>query len=256
VLLQEDRAELARQLITVVVQDLDDLNVLPALDHIGYRVTPSMDRRDQRLIRFEKRMDRGHEAIGGKLHTPEFVDHDHASSPFSTAHRRQGDMFERFYVDVITADRRPAGPVDVRDERFRTINVLRGAWAITPTMIWSGFTRRRLPTTVQEEQCSMYDVLVFDHRLAEYRPLDSKAELARLLFGYTTGNGQRFPAQPELVRFVVRPGRDSDDQTDLTGKEAIARAEHGEAIRFVYRAEGQRTEGLLVRIGTGHLRVR
>ena len=50
----------------------------------------------------------------------------------------------------------------------------------------------------------MYDVLVFDHRLAEHRPLDSKAELARLLFGYTTGNGQRFPAQPELVRFVAR----------------------------------------------------
>ena len=42
----------------------------------------------------------------------------------------------------------------------------------------------------------MYDVLVFDHRLAEHRPLDSKSELARLLFGYTTGNGQRFPAQP------------------------------------------------------------
>ena len=45
----------------------------------------------------------------------------------------------------------------------------------------------------------MYDVLVFDHRLAEHRPLDSKSELARLLFGYTTGNGQRFPAQPDLV---------------------------------------------------------
>ena len=44
------------------------------------------------------------------------------------------------------------------------------------------------------------------HRLAEHRPLDSKSELARLLFGYTTGNGQRFPAQPELVRFVARPG--------------------------------------------------
>jgi hypothetical protein len=102
----------------------------------------------------------------------------------------------------------------------------------------------------------MYDVLVFDHRLAEYRPLDSKAELARLLFGYTTGNGQRFPAQPELVRFVVRPGKGSGDQTDLTGKEAIARAENGEVIRFVYRAGGQRTEGLLMRIGTGHLRVR
>ena len=56
----------------------------------------------------------------------------------------------------------------------------------------------------------MYDVLVFDHRLAEHRPLDSKAELARLLFGYTTGNGQRFPAQPELVRFVARPGGEGD----------------------------------------------
>jgi hypothetical protein len=42
----------------------------------------------------------------------------------------------------------------------------------------------------------MYDVMVFDHRLAEHRSLDSKAELARLLFGYTTGNGQRFSAQP------------------------------------------------------------
>ncbi len=78
----------------------------------------------------------------------------------------------------------------------------------------------------------MYDVMVFDHRLAEYRPLDSKAELARLLFGYTTGNGQRFPAQPELVRFVVRPGKDSDEQADLTGREAIAHAEEGETIRW------------------------
>jgi hypothetical protein len=102
----------------------------------------------------------------------------------------------------------------------------------------------------------MYDVMVFDHRLAEHRPLDSKAELARLLFGYTTGNGQRFPAQPELVRFVVRPSRDSQEQTDLTGREAVAHAENGEIIRFVYRAEGRRTEGSLARIGSGELRVR
>jgi hypothetical protein len=102
----------------------------------------------------------------------------------------------------------------------------------------------------------MYDVMVFDHRLAEHRPLDSKAELARLLFGYTTGNGQRFPAQPELVRFVVRPSRDSQEPTDLTGREAVAHAENGEIIRFVYRAEGRRTEGSLARIGSGELRVR
>ena len=102
----------------------------------------------------------------------------------------------------------------------------------------------------------MYDVIVFDHRLAGHRPLDSKAELARLLFGYTTGNGQRFPAQPELVRFVVRPGRDSDDEADLTGREAIAHAEGGEVIHFVYRAEGRRHEGSVFRIGSGQLRVR
>ncbi len=102
----------------------------------------------------------------------------------------------------------------------------------------------------------MYDVMVFDHRLAQHRPLDSKAELARLLFGYTTGNGQRFPAQPELVRFVVRPGKDSHDQTDVTGWQAIAHAEDGEVIRFVYRAEGRRREGSLARIGSGQLRVR
>ena len=102
----------------------------------------------------------------------------------------------------------------------------------------------------------MYDVMVFDHRLAEHRPLDSKAELARLLFGYTTGNGQRFSAQPELVRFVVRPGGDRDDEVDLTGPEAVVHAAEGEVIRFVYRAEGRRTEGTLARIGTGELRVR
>src|SRR5881398_3668340 len=99
--------------------------------------------------------------------------------------------------------------------------------------------------TVQEEQRSMYDVLVFDHRLAEHRPLDSKAELARLLFGYTTGNGQRFAAEPQLVRFVARPGGDGEDQSVLTGEQAIALAEGGEVIRFVYRAEGRRTEGTL-----------
>jgi hypothetical protein len=104
----------------------------------------------------------------------------------------------------------------------------------------------------------MYDIVIFDHRLAEHRQLDSKAELARLLFGYTTGNGQRFPAQPELVRFVARPGKDDDDLGlgDLTGPEAISYAEGGEVIRFVYRAEGRRTEGSLARIGTGELRVR
>jgi hypothetical protein len=102
----------------------------------------------------------------------------------------------------------------------------------------------------------MYDVLVFDHRLAEHRPLDSKSELARLLFGYTTGNGQRFPAQPDLVRFVARPGRDSNVQDVLTGRDAIARAESGEVVDFVYRAEGRRTEGSLARIGNGELRVR
>ncbi|HEV2895626.1 MAG TPA: hypothetical protein VG411_17890 [Actinomycetota bacterium] len=100
----------------------------------------------------------------------------------------------------------------------------------------------------------MYDVLVFDHRLAEHRPLDSKSELARLLFGYTTGNGQRFPAQPDLVRFVARPGSDIRDA--MTGLDAIAQAEGGEVINFVYRAEGRRTEGSLARIGNGELRVR
>jgi hypothetical protein len=102
----------------------------------------------------------------------------------------------------------------------------------------------------------MYDVLVFDHRLAEHRPIDSKSELARLLFGYTTDNGQRFPAQPELVRFVVRPGTDGDDEQDMTGREAIALAQSGTVVNFVYRAEGRRTEGSLARIGGGHLRVR
>ena len=102
----------------------------------------------------------------------------------------------------------------------------------------------------------MYDVLIFDHRLAEHRPLDSKSELARLLFGYTTGNGQRFPAQPDLVRFVARPGKDNDVTGVLAGPEAIAQVEGGEVINFVYRAEGRRTEGSLARIGNGELRVR
>ena len=102
----------------------------------------------------------------------------------------------------------------------------------------------------------MYDVMVFDHRLAEHRPLDSKSELARLLFGYTTGNGQRFQAQPELVRFVARPGGEGDQETHLTGTDAIAQAETGREIRFVYRAEGRRVEGTLARIGSGQLRVR
>jgi hypothetical protein len=98
--------------------------------------------------------------------------------------------------------------------------------------------------------------MVFDHRLAEHRQLDSKAELARLLFGYTTGNGQRFPAQPDLVRFVARPGGESAIQDAMTGTDAIALAEGGEVVNFVYRAEGRRTEGSLARIGTGDLRVR
>jgi hypothetical protein len=102
----------------------------------------------------------------------------------------------------------------------------------------------------------MYDVMVFDHRLAEHRPLDSKAELARLLFGYTTGNGQRFPPQPELVRFVARPGQDGALKPHLTGRDAIAQVEAGEAVRFLYRAEGRRTEGTLARIGGGQLRIR
>jgi hypothetical protein len=102
----------------------------------------------------------------------------------------------------------------------------------------------------------MYDVMVFDHRLAGHRRLDSKAELTRLLFGYTTGNGQRFPAQPELVRFVVRPGKDSLGEIDLTGRQAIDHAELGEVIRFVYHAEGRRHEGSLARIRNGQLRVR
>jgi hypothetical protein len=102
----------------------------------------------------------------------------------------------------------------------------------------------------------MYDVMVFDHRLAEHRPLDSKSELARLLFGYTTGNGQRFPAQPDLVRFVARPGGEIDPRDAMTGRDAIAQAESGKVIEFVYRAEGRRTEGSLARIGNGELRVR
>ena len=102
----------------------------------------------------------------------------------------------------------------------------------------------------------MYDVLVFDHRLAEHRPLDSKSELARLLFGYTTGNGQNFPAQPDLVRFVARPSKESDIRDAMTGRDAIEQAESGEVIEFVYRAEGRRTEGSLARIGNGELRVR
>ena len=53
-----------------------------------------------------------------------------------------------------------------------------------------------------------------------------------------------------------RPGRDNADLADLTGPEAIAAAEDGEVIQFVYRAEGRRTEGTLARISTKELRVR
>lgn len=102
----------------------------------------------------------------------------------------------------------------------------------------------------------MYDVMVFDHRLAGHRRLDSKSELTRLLFGYTTGNGQRFAAQPDLVRFVVRPGKDSLGEIDMTGEQAIDRAAAGEVIHFVYHAENRRREGSLARIGNGQLRVR
>ena len=102
----------------------------------------------------------------------------------------------------------------------------------------------------------MYDVMVFDHRLAGHRGLDSKAELARLLFGYTTGNGQQFAAQPELVRFVVRPGKDNLGEIDLTGQQAIEQAANGEVVRFVYHAENRRREGSLARIRNGQLRVR
>ena len=42
----------------------------------------------------------------------------------------------------------------------------------------------------------------------------------------------------------------------MTGRDAIAQAESGEVIQFVYRAEGRRTEGSLTRIGNGELRVR
>jgi hypothetical protein len=42
----------------------------------------------------------------------------------------------------------------------------------------------------------------------------------------------------------------------MTGRDAIAHAENGEVIEFVYRAEGRRTEGSLARIGSGELRVR
>ena len=72
----------------------------------------------------------------------------------------------------------------------------------------------------------MYDVMVFDHRLAEHRPLDSKAE---------------------LVRFVVRPGQDGAPHRP----EAITRAAAGDAVHFVYRAEVT-----VARIGGGQLRVR
>src|SRR4029450_598539 len=96
----------------------------------------------------------------------------------------------------------------------------------------------------------MYDGLVFDHRLAEHRPLDSKSELARLLFGYTTGNGQHFPAQPDLVRFVARPSKESDIRDAMTGRDAITQAESGEVIQFVYRAEGARPVGRVAPLGT------
>jgi hypothetical protein len=42
----------------------------------------------------------------------------------------------------------------------------------------------------------------------------------------------------------------------MTGREAIALAQSGTVVNFVYRAEGRRTEGSLARIGGGHLRVR
>jgi hypothetical protein len=42
----------------------------------------------------------------------------------------------------------------------------------------------------------------------------------------------------------------------MTGSDAIAQAESGKAVEFVYRAEGRRTEGSLARIGNGELRVR
>ena len=100
----------------------------------------------------------------------------------------------------------------------------------------------------------MYDVLVFDHRLAEHRPLDSKSELARLLFGYTTGNGQRFPAQPDLVRFVARPARTATSRRPDRARRDRPGRGRGHQLRLPGR--GRRTEGTLARIGNGELRVR
>jgi len=105
----------------------------------------------------------------------------------------------------------------------------------------------------------MYDVMVFDHRLAEHRQLDSKSELTRLLFGYTTGNGQKFPAQAELVIFTPRPGAETfslEEGGPFDGIRAVELVrDTGQPVRFTYRAEGRRTEGILKRIGGRKLRV-
>ena len=63
-------------------------------------------------------------------------------------------------------------------------------------------------------------------------------------------------ATPPGTASTSRPSKESDIRDAMTGRDAIAQAESGEVVQFVYRAEGRRTEGSLARIGNGELRVR
>jgi hypothetical protein len=78
-----------------------------------------------------------------------------------------------------------------------------------------------------------YQAMVYDHRLDEWKQPDSKPDLLRRLFGYTTGNGQKFPAVPEDVRFIGQ-------HVTYTGPQALEGVKGTpDKLRFSYRGDDQ-----------------
>jgi hypothetical protein len=91
------------------------LDVLPPLQRIGERVTVRVHRGDDWDVRVKQRPNRVAEPHGCKFHLAQLVDHHHAACR-DVIERREHNALERFEVNPVPTNPRPAAMADLRED--------------------------------------------------------------------------------------------------------------------------------------------
>jgi hypothetical protein len=96
-------------------------------------VTVRVHRGDDWSVRVKQRSNRVAEPLGGKLHLAQLVDHQHAACR-DVIERREREALERFEVNAVPTDPRPAPMADLRQDALLSSHRLDAKPGPAPTL--------------------------------------------------------------------------------------------------------------------------